>query len=309
MSKIQVSQGHERSISLEVFLKSFLTLNKVQQEKFCLHVFEEELTQALASMQISFDIKKDCVLIVGSALKCNFLKSIHSSKSFTSLESALENISDGDILLTLPTSKDQLFDSSHHYTGHTDFFRKRYNKEDIVMLFVSEHINLALLTEHISLSEVEDKINRELILSKISNLVSSSFNFKRFIFSGINPHCGESGLIGKKDEVLKGTIDELKKIHKEVLFEGPISGDTYLTNNVALNHSDCFISPFHDQGLAPFKAISGYRASNITIGLPFLRLSPDHGTAFELYDKNEANYFGTLFTMKMALEKLGQNGN
>ncbi|MBK23812.1 MAG: hypothetical protein CME70_07395 [Halobacteriovorax sp.] len=309
MNKIQVSQGHERSISLEVFLKSFLTLNKTQQSKFCLHVFEEDLTRALASMQISFDIKKDCVFIVGSALKCNFLKSIHSSKSFTSLESALENISDGDILLTLPTSKDQLFDSNNHYTGHTDYFRKRFNKEDIVMLFVSEHINLALLTEHISLSEVEDKIKRELILSKISNLVSSSFDFKRFIFTGINPHCGESGLIGSKDELLKNTIKVLGEAHKELVFEGPISGDTFLSNTVTTKKSDCFISPFHDQGLAPFKAISGYRASNITIGLPFLRLSPDHGTAFELYDKDKANYFGTLFTMKLALEKLGHNGN
>ncbi len=309
MNKIHVSQGHELSISLEVFLKSFLSLSKTQQSSFHLHVFEEDLIKTLHSMKLSFNLNKGFVSILGSKLNCRFLELGKLSKSFISLNSALDAIGCNDILLTMPTSKDQLYDDKQKYTGHTDYFRKRYQNDNIVMLFISENLNLALLTEHITLSKVEEKITRELVISKISNLISTSFNFKKFIFSGVNPHCGESGLIGEADSILRESLDELKSLHKKHLFEGPISGDTFLANGLDRTKTDCFISAFHDQGLAPFKAISGYRASNITIGLPFLRLSPDHGTAFEIYDKDKANYFGTLFTMKLALEKLDANGH
>jgi 4-hydroxythreonine-4-phosphate dehydrogenase len=164
---------------------------------------------------------------------------------------------------------------------------------------------MALLTEHIRLKDVEDQINIDLIKSKIDVLSSNPFfKFKEFWFSGINPHCGENGLLGQTDKLIESTIKELN--NKSTLsFKGPISGDTLFLDSRNASEGTCLISAQHDQGLAPFKALSGLQAVNITLGLPFLRLSPDHGTAFDLYGKNKANYLGTLYTLKIALENVG----
>ena len=129
----------------------------------------------------------------------------------------------------------------------------------------------------------------------------------RFIFSGENPHCGEDGLISKTDEKIVQAIEILRKNYSSHEFIGPLSGDTLLANSGTFTKKDCLIFASHDQGLAPYKAISGFRASNVTIGLPFLRLSPDHGTANELYGKDVANYIGAFFTLKESIRILGNN--
>lgn len=306
MNKIVVTQGHENSIGLEVFIKSFLLLNSSQQEKVVLVCFKETLKRTLQFIKLPYHIEANFIVLQNTKLKIKFLtKTVSSmSESFTSLLEAQDILTNNDILITIPTSKEEIKDCSIQYTGHTDYFRKRYTASYPVMLFISEHSKLALLTEHISLDKVESEINEELIIKKVEALISSPYEFKRFIFTGINPHCGEGGIIGSIDAILMSTIIKLRKKYKYIEFESPVSGDTVLMESYGHKPTDCIISGFHDQGLSAFKTLSGIRASNITIGLPFLRLSPDHGTAFDLYGKNKSNYFGMLYTVKEALRKL-----
>lgn len=311
MKTIHVSQGHENSIGLEVFIKSFLLLTTEQQKKFILHVFKDDLLNTIKSLKLSASFSESSVDLGHSNLGLNLLSDSDSkiSKSFQSLVSAESFLNKDDILLTLPTEKKSLNDGKTQFLGHTDYFRKKYSNENVVMLFVSDNSNLALLTEHIPLSEIEKTLTPEFVVEKISQLIEGPYSFERFIFAGVNPHCGESGIIGSADNSLREAIDTLKNKYKNLRFEGPFSGDTLFLDTNSSTKADCFVSPFHDQGLAPFKAISGLRASNISVGLPFVRLSPDHGTAFDLYGKDKANYFGTLFTVSEALNILESNGN
>lgn len=308
MNTINVSQGHEDSIGLEVFLKSFLTFDIVKQKKFSLFCYEKTLVKNLNILQLTYELFENKVIIGNSILNLNLLKKKEGiSESFHSLIKAEESTKKGDVLVTLPTTKNALKNKDINYTGHTDYFRKKYINHTPVMLFKSENYFLALLTEHIKLSEVEGSISKELVLDKIQVLNSNPFfTFKEFIFSGINPHCGEEGLLGESDSKLEGIIHFLRSKFSPTLFRAPISGDSIFLDLAKSNNlNSCIVCSQHDQGLAPFKALSGLQAVNITLGLPFLRLSPDHGTAFNLYGKDKANYLGTLYTLKLALEKLG----
>lgn len=294
MNSIVVTQGQTNSIGLEVFLKSFLLLNKKERARIKLVCNEHYLQENFKLLNLQ-DLDLNIIPI-----KDNNNTDVHNS-----LEKAFEILAEKDVLLTLPSSKQEIGEVNTFYSGHTDYLRKKFNKPSATMLFASESFNLALLTEHISISEIEDVIDVNYICKKIETLIESHFNFKRYIFSGVNPHCGEDGNIGKSDINVEEAIDLLSRKFPDLIFEGPYSGDTLFCNTGVYNKHDCLIVPGHDQGLAPFKAISGFRATNITVGLPFVRLSPDHGTATEIYGKDKANYNGMLFTIKKALELVG----
>ncbi len=306
MNIINVSQGHEDSIGLEVFIKSFLTLEKKDQSKIRLFTYKETLEKFLSLMKMNYSFSTDTIKISNSILKITLLNIKEcSSQSFNSLVEAEKCTKAGDVLLTLPTTKNSLKNNGITFTGHTDYFRKKYIDRTPVMLFKSENRFMALLTEHIQLEEVEKSIDSELITSKVEVLSKNPFfRFKEFLFSGVNPHCGEDGLLGNADSLLRDTIQALRE-KSSLEFKGPISGDTLFLDSRDRPMTTCLICSQHDQGLAPFKALSGLQAVNITLGLPFLRLSPDHGTAFDLYGKDKANYLGTLYTLKLALENVG----
>ena len=307
MNYINITQGHEDSIGLEVFIKSFLSIDSKNHSKFRLFTHKDVLEKHLKVMKLQSEITDDTLSIANSKLNLVLLKdSDGTSSSFNSLLEAERNTRKGDILFTLPTTKNSLKDKDNIFSGHTDYFRQKYLNANPVMLFKSETYFMALLTEHIGLKEVEKSISTQLVLDKLKVLVDNPyFQFHKFIFSGINPHCGEEGLLGSSDELLKDSINTLKERHPKISFSGPISGDTVFLDSRNEGLNTCIICAQHDQGLGSFKSISGLQASNITLGLPFLRLSPDHGTAFDLYGKNKANYLGTLYTIKLALKNLG----
>lgn len=304
MNIIHVSQGHEKSIGLEVFLKSFLLLDNDKQSQFILYAFTDSLKETLDSINVSYSIDEDLICLAGSYLKLKSLeRNMELSESLVSLKSAISNIQRGDVLLTIPTTKSQLKEGEITFSGHTDYFRKKFPDTTPVMIFKSKNSYVSLLTEHIPLSEVEEKITKPLVINKVKTLLNSHFEFNQFIFSGINPHCGEEGLMGSADHSLKEYIKELSTSYPHIQFLGPLSGDTLPLK--ATSATSCLIAANHDQGLAPLKGSSGFRAVNITAGLPFLRVSPDHGTAFDLYGKNRSNYLGMHCTICEALNNLG----
>jgi 4-hydroxythreonine-4-phosphate dehydrogenase len=307
MNFVNVTQGHEDSIGLEVFIKSFLSLDLESQKKVNLFTYKNTLEKNLKLMRLDYQIDNDYIQIANTTLKLSLLNKVSSkSESFNSLIEAEKSTKEGDVLVTLPTTKNSLIDGNFKYTGHTDYFRKKYVDRSPVMLFKSENFFMALLSEHIPLEEVEGSITKELIKNKLKVLASNPyFKFKEFVFSGVNPHCGEDGLIGFADGLLDDAIKSLKLSLSPIVLKGPISGDTIFLDCRDSDLETCIICSQHDQGLAPFKALSGLQAVNITLGLPFLRLSPDHGTAFNLYGKDKANYLGTLYTLKLALESVG----
>lgn len=296
---IYVTQGHEKGIGLEVFLKSFLLLSPKEKLEVILIADREVLNQNLESLKVSMNSFKNLQVVNPADAIDNLLPS-----STRTLVHALNIITKNDILVTLPTSKNQLIHNNKSVSGYTEFFRSYYSNPNISMIFKGIFQNTLLITDHIPLKNVTKIITKKLIIEKINttlNFYKKYFStFDEIIFAGINPHVGENGILGKEDLVIQEAIDSLKNF-SALKFSGPYSGDTlHMHNNPS--KKQLFVYMFHDQGLAQFKAIHGLVGLNISMGLPFLRLSVDHGTAFNLYGSNKANPNGMIFLFKQAFE-------
>lgn len=285
---IYISQGHEKGIGIEVFFKSILSLGKT--DKYILVAFKKSIKETLDSLQINHSFT-DKHLILNNYLKISVVEpTFKDSETISCLNYCLDIIKSNDVLFTLPSSKDQFISNGIQYNGHTEYFRKHFKIEDLSMFFNLNDSNVLLLSDHIPLNKVSSYFTEELIINKVQHCLNFK-EFKDIYFSGINPHAGEDGLLGKEDEVITNVINKLRKIHKNVNFYGPLSGDTLFFNK---HLNGLLVYSFHDQALAAFKTHNKLFGANITLGMPFVRYSVDHGTAFELFGKNIADYRGCL---------------
>lgn len=299
--KVYVTQGHEEGIGLEVFFKSALLMPKEDLRLVRLIAYEKSVINTLKSMRLPFQIIEDSILISGIEIKVYWLSAVNHSQSFTAIDLGMRLCESGGVLYTLPTSKDQF----PGFAGHTEYFRSFYNRSELGMFFSSPKLQVLLLSDHVAVSDLSKLMTEELIyqrlLSAIKTLESWNWPIKRILISGINPHAGEQGLIGNEDVRITKAIKRLKtKIKLDV--SGPLPGDTMLFEQKS--HEDLLVYIFHDQGLGVFKGLQGFVGSNITLGLPYPRFSPDHGTSFGLFGKNQADYRGCSFSLKQAVDML-----
>jgi 4-hydroxythreonine-4-phosphate dehydrogenase len=298
---IYITQGHESGIGLEIFLKSFLLLSREEKKLVRLIVSKKDLEKNFKDLNLKSKFFSDLVVIEN--------KETTQFSSTNSLVTALELIGPKDILVTLPTSKDQLLFNGQNQAGYTEFFRSYYRNKNIAMTFKGLAQNVLLITDHIALKNIPQAITSELIINKLQitldNFKKYFFPFNEVILAGINPHAGENGILGDEEKHIKSAITELEKSYGKI-FKGPVSGDTlhYLHDSTK---NQLLVYMYHDQGLTQFKSQYGLIGLNITLGLPFLRLSVDHGTAFELYGKNKANISGMLYLFKQAFEVMSVN--
>jgi len=299
---IYVAQGHERAIGLEVFLKSFSLLNTVQQNQFSLVANKETLLLHLEKLNIQFTIDKEYLFFNGNKLRVLYPNKTDLPESSEALAKILDIISPQDILLTLPTSKDQLLLDGKICKGYTEYLRSKFKDTNLCMLFKAFDSSTLLISDHISLRNVPEYITSKIIIEKCAKTINEFqkyfYNLEELIFSGLNPHCGEGGLLGHEDHVIDEAISELRKEFNQN-FIGPVSGDT-LHFHEDKNKKQLKIYMYHDQGLAAFKDRFKTIGLNITLGLPFLRMSVDHGTAFDLFGKNLADYSGCYYMLKEA---------
>lgn len=293
---IIVTQGHEYGIGIEVFLKSFLMLSREEKKEIKFYVIKEDFNKNLLDLNLDPLFFKDLLIEYVPA-------NPHTPSSTSTLIKALENIKADDILVTLPTAKDQLVFNCANCAGYTEFFRNYFNSPNIAMTFKGLTQNILLITDHVAIKDVPAVISKDLIIKKIETALKFYtkyfYKINEVVISGINPHVGENGILGNEDSIILPAISILKKSFTDINFIGPISGDT-LHMHEHKNIKQLFVYMFHDQGLAPFKAQHGLIGLNISMGLPFLRLSVDHGTAPNLYGKNKANLSGMLFLLKQA---------
>lgn len=306
---ILVSQGHENSIGLEVFFKSILMLPAASATKFKLFGNQSTIEKHLENLRIKYSVS-DSQIRLGDrhVIPFQLLKSqMNVPESTVSLAAILESIdAERDILFTLPTSKDQLIYKGNQLNGHTEFFRQFFNSQDISMTFLSSNNELILLlTDHIPLNKVSTVVDTELISRKTSTTLAGLkkyfYSISEVVFAGINPHAGEDGLIGEEEQQFSGALTNLKNKFPNVNFVGPLPGDTMHTAfNSKINQLKAY--SYHDQGLNWFKQKHHFISANISFGLPFLRISVSHGTAFELYNKNVANQLGSLFCLNLCLK-------
>jgi 4-hydroxythreonine-4-phosphate dehydrogenase len=211
-----------------------------------------------------------------------------------SLTTAMQALQDGHIhgLVTAPIHKKNVQSADFNYTGHTPYLKDAAGVPDVLMLLYAENIRVALVTEHLAVKDVAQHISRQTIISKMKLLTQSlrrDFGVDRpkIAILGLNPHAGDEGLIGAEEEsIIKPAIKDAKQ--HNVLAFGPYSADAFFARG-SYRQFDAVLAMYHDQGLIPFKTIAVGEGVNFTAGLPFVRTSPDHGTAFDIAGKNIAD--------------------
>ncbi|WP_218330542.1 4-hydroxythreonine-4-phosphate dehydrogenase PdxA [Hydrotalea lipotrueae] len=228
------------------------------------------------------------------AIQPGVLNATGGEYALRSLEVAVKALKDGNIhgLVTAPIHKKNIQSETFQYTGHTPYLKAQFQADDVVMMMVAENMRVAVVTEHIPVKEIAGLITRENILRKIKIMhqsLQTDFGIEkpRIAVLGLNPHAGDEGLIGTEEEtIIKPAIKDAK--HNMLVF-GPYSADAFFAR-AQYNQFDAVLAMYHDQGLIPFKSLALGEGINYTAGLPAVRTSPDHGTAFDIAGKGKADH-------------------
>lgn len=228
------------------------------------------------------------------------------------LRMAVDDLKDGKIqgLVTAPVNKNNINSEELPFVGHTEFITNAVGKSDSLMLMVAERFKVGLVTGHIPISKVAESITKDRIIKKVNILLESLKNDfgidkPKIAVLGLNPHAGEDGLLGSEEEdIIKPAIHDLKTENKLVF--GPYPADGFF----GMGHHtkfDGIMAMYHDQGLVPFKAMAFSTGVNFTAGLPVIRTSPDHGTAYNIAGKNLAEEGSMRSALFLAIDIIRQH--
>lgn len=227
--------------------------------------------------------------------------------AITALERAVEEMKEGylDVIVTAPFNKRSVTEETFKYAGHTEYLINEFEAEDGLMFLCSNQMRVGVATGHVALSKVPESLTPELIVSKLKIMNESllrDFNIvkPKLAVLGLNPHSGDKGLMG--DEELRIIAPAIEQANQEgVLAFGPYPPDGFFSVNMQYKF-DAVLAMYHDQGLIPFKSLAFDSGVNFTAGLPIVRTSPDHGTAFDLAGGNKANPQSMISAIYLAID-------
>lgn len=211
-----------------------------------------------------------------------------------SLQKACEELKEGllDALVTAPIDKHSIHSEEFPFKGHTEFLTQYFGASESLMLLVGNSLRVGLVTEHVAVREIADLITRERVENKLKLLEHSlrhdfGISKPKIAILGLNPHAGDGGLIGTEEEqILKPLVNDWR--NKGKLVSGPFPADGFFASG-QYTKFDGILAMYHDQGLIPFKTLAFENGVNFTAGLPVVRTSPDHGTAYAIAGKNQAD--------------------
>ena len=325
MSKIVVgiTQGDTNGIGYEVIIK---TLSDARVLEMCTPVVygsskafgfyrkqipetENINTNVVASARDAHPKRVNIVNCVddNAQISPGHLTKSGSQAAITDLKCAVGEMKKGyiDALVTAPFNKRAVSDETFRFPGHTEYLVSEFGAKDGLMFLCSDKMRVGVATNHLAISKVSAAITEERILSKL-RLMNESLKRDfgvvkpKLAVLGLNPHSGDRGLLG--DEEIKVIIPAIEKANKEnILAFGPFSPDGFFSINMQYRF-DAVLAMYHDQGLIPFKSLAFDSGVNYTAGLPIVRTSPDHGTAFDLAGENKANPQSMLSAIYMAVD-------
>ena len=229
--------------------------------------------------------------------------------SLKSLQRACQDLKNGLVhaIVTAPINKDNIQSDDFRYSGHTEFLTQQFGEgKDSLMMMISDRMRVALVCNHTPIAKVAETITEERILSKLALLnetLKKDFSCRkpRIAVLALNPHAGDNGLIGEEEtNIIRPAVAKAQE--QDIWAFGPYSADGFFGAG-QYNHFDAVLAMYHDQGLAPFKALD-MSGVNFTAGLPVVRTSPDHGTAYNLAGKNEADATSMLHAIYAAIDIL-----
>ncbi len=271
------------------------------------------LEKLIRKFHVSLKIKELPIIDLGILKKFNdtFNRELAGLAAYRYLEEAIEYIQKDDCtgIVTLPVNKKNISLSHKNFDGHTLFFARAFGVKKQVMFFYHQKQSCALYSEHIPLKSVAASLTKKELRDKIM-IIHKDYKklfgfFPSIAVLGLNPHCGEEGLIGSEDRIIYETINELKKIHIKV--QGPFPADGFFSKLSDKPHYNVILGMYHDQILTPFKMTYGNRCVNITLGLPIIRTSVAHGTCYDIvrtFKVNPLNFYETIKLTKMLVKRM-----
>lgn len=215
--------------------------------------------------------------------------------AYKALEAAVADMRKGlvDVLVTAPINKSTIHSEQFGFPGHTEYLQDRLgNGQTPLMILLNDRMRVALVTMHIPVSEISSSLTREAVQTKLAIFRKSihedfAIEEPRIAVLSLNPHAGDNGLLGNDEkEIIIPAIEEARR--NGIMAFGPYPSDGFF-GAAAYRHFDGVLAMYHDQGLAPFKTVSMDDGVNFTAGLPYVRTSPDHGTAYDIAGKNIAS--------------------
>ncbi len=270
----------------------------------------EIVRAALASGRLPADATFS---IIGPTIDCSLGRPTPETArtALAALEEAARLALEGklDAVVTAPIHKAGMYDAGFQFPGQTEFFAERCGVKNFAMLLTGGKLTVALVTVHLPLRDVPGALRTEEIvrvgLLLLDFLRRREIATPRIAVAGLNPHAGESGSIGREEtEIIAPAVEQLQSAigHRQsAIIQGPFSPDT-LFHHAALGEWDGVLCMYHDQGLIPLKLHAFHEGVNVTLGLPFPRTSPDHGTAFEIAGKNLARPDSMIAAINLAVE-------
>jgi len=296
---VAISIGDINGVGIEIALKAHDEISKLCNPIYCINSYMLEQATSLLRVEIPSDFK---TLHVDGEFDIEVGKVSYESGrySYDSFMSAIKLCEDKqvDALVTMPIHKEAWSLADLEYKGHTDLLRQHFNKE-VIMMLGCEEMFVALYTEHVPLKDVASYVKHKELKKFFLNL-HSSIQKPQIAVLGLNPHAGDNGVIGSEEiRITKAIKSANKKIGFEQ-FVGPIVPDIAFTPHFRKNYN-YFVAMYHDQGLAPLKALYFDESINISLNLPIIRTSVDHGTAFDIAYKGEANTLSFINAVKSAI--------
>jgi 4-hydroxythreonine-4-phosphate dehydrogenase len=311
--KLFVSCGDVNGIGLETFFKSIQSMDILDHEVIlCIHpkTLEES---GLAGPLINNTVVsgKHRIIIHPCTIYSPITYGIATKESaklaIESLEISIHHVyhKNADALITLPISKASLRECDWYFPGQTEMLSAYTNQAQPLMILFAKQFRVALATIHVPLQKVSSMISKDSLVQTINILHTSlcedwHIEQPTIAVLGLNPHAGEQGDIGNEEQIsIIPAIDQCTSHNIKV--DGPFSADAFFAQK-KYQHYDAVLAMYHDQGLIPLKMISGYSGVNATVGLPIIRMSPDHGTAYDIAGKNIAHFESTKQAILSAIE-------
>lgn len=327
MTKIAVSSGDPAGIGPDICIKAFGNKKILSYKPIVfgnIDLFVERAKQINQEINIreykgeeEDSISNDFLWIVDKPIGVDISSSKPNPKSAEYIinifeESVNKTISkEFDAIVTCPINKEIINEGGIPFTGHTEELAKLGKTNKVVMMLANQKIKVALASTHIPLNEVSDFINKghiEEVVEIIHTSLRDYWNANDPLIKvlGINPHAGDGGYIGKEEkEVISPALQNLKE--KGINTIGPISADTAFIEKDGTKKADAFLAMFHDQGLPVIKTMGFGETVNITLGLPFIRTSVDHGTAYDKAGLGSADESSLIAAMEMAFSMSKKN--
>ena len=285
MKKIAISIGDPNGIGLEIMLRAHETVLTLCEPVYCMD--EAVLSQALKLLGLTKPVnfllsplKEETTITPG------MIQAQSGAYSFASFKHAiaLAKSREAAAVVTLPIHKEAWHLAGLSFKGHTDYLRAHFNR-DAIMMLGCDKLFVALFTEHMPLHKVPQALTQEALHDFLVNLYEST-HFTHVGVLGLNPHAGDGGVLGDEEPMIVAAIKQANATLRQEIFFGPLVPDTAFTPR-ALQSCNRIVALYHDQGLAPLKALFFEESINISLNLPIVRTSVDHGTAFDIAYKDQ----------------------